>query len=212
MTQVRILIADDHEVVRSGLRALLAARSGWAVVGEAVDGDDAVGKAVDLKPDVAILDYGLPFMSGAEATREIRARVPSVEVLIFTMRNDDELIREVFEVGARGYLLKSDAKEDLYAAVESVAEHRPFFTRSISRMLLDAYLASERVESDPLTSRERLVVQMIAEGKTNKETARELNLSVKTVETHRSNAMEKLGVSSLGELVRYAVRTKLVEP
>jgi DNA-binding NarL/FixJ family response regulator len=128
------------------------------------------------------------------------------------MRNDDELIREVFEVGARGYLLKSDAKEDLYAAVESVAEHRPFFTRNVSKMLLDTYLASERAECDPLTSRERLVVQMIAEGKTNKETARVLNLSVKTVETHRSNAMEKLGVSSTAGLVRYAVRTKLVEP
>lgn len=141
------------------------------MVGEAVDGEDAIRKAVHLKPDVAILDYGLPLVNGAEATREIRGRVPSVEVLIFTMRCDDELIREVFEVGARGYLLKSDAKEDLYAAVESVAEHRPFFfTGNVSRMLLESYLASELGGPDPLTSQERLVVQLIAEGKTNKET------------------------------------------
>ena len=209
---LRILIADDHEVVRSGLRSLLEARSGWNVAGEAEDGKDAVRKAIELKPDVAILDYGLPFVNGVDAAREIRARAPTVEILIFTMYENERLIREMLAVGVRGYLLKSDAKRDLYAAVESVAERRPFFTGSVSKVLLNSFLASERTQPDPLTSRERVIAQLIAEGKTNKEAARILSLSVKTIETHRANLMDKLGVSSTAELVRYAVRTKLIEP
>jgi DNA-binding NarL/FixJ family response regulator len=152
MTQVRVLVADNHEVARLGLRALLAARPGWEVVGEAADGHDAIRKAIELTPNVAILDCGLPIVGGLETARAIRARAPIVEVLILALHHNDGLIREVFEVGARGYLLKSDAKEDLYAAVESVAERRPFFTATVAKMLLESYLERDRQE-EPLTNK-----------------------------------------------------------
>jgi len=209
----RILIADDHEVVRSGLRAILEAHEGWNVVAEASDGKEAIAKAVEAKPDVAIIDYSLPTMNGVEATRQIRARVPSAEVLIFTMHDTDVLIGELLEAGARGYLLKSDAKQYLIAAVESLAGHRPFFTGRISEQLLDSFLAKHRDKSDtPLTPRERSVVQLIAEGRSNREMSEILNLSVKTIETHRAAAMRKLNVTSTAAIVRYAVRNRLVEP
>jgi DNA-binding NarL/FixJ family response regulator len=185
---------------------------GWKVVGEAADGMDAVREAVALQPDVAILDYGLPLINGVDSAREIRARAPGVEILLFTMHENEELIRAAFSTGVRGYLHKSNVKQDLYAAVQSVAEHRPFFTTSLANALLRSYLSTERAEADPLTRQERLVVQLIAESRTNKETAKLLNLAVKTVETHRATAMKKLGIASVAELVRYAVRTKLVEP
>jgi DNA-binding NarL/FixJ family response regulator len=209
---MRILIADDHDVVRSGLRSVLEARPGWKVIGEAQDGKDAIRKAIELKPNVAILDYGLPVANGVDATGEIRKRAPGVEILIFTMHENEALIRKTFAAGARGYLLKSDIKQDLYAAIESVAGRRPYFSASISKTLLNSYVSIPRAESDPLTRRERLVVQLIAEGKTNKQAARVLNMSVKTVETHRAAAIRKLGISSTAGLVRYAVRTKLIEP
>jgi DNA-binding NarL/FixJ family response regulator len=209
---MRILIADDHEVVRSGLRSVLEARSGWKVIGEAQDGKDAIRKAIELRPNVAILDYGLPVANGVDATGEIRKGAPGVEVLIFTMHENEALIRKTFAAGARGYLLKSDIKQDLYAAIESVAGHRPYFSTSISKTLLNSYVSQPRAESDPLTRRESLVVQLVGEGKTNKQAARVLNMSVKTVETHRAAAIRKLGISSTAGLVRYAVRTKLIEP
>jgi DNA-binding NarL/FixJ family response regulator len=151
LCMLRILIADDHEVVRSGLRLLLEARSGWTVVGEAENGKDAVQKAIELRPHVAILDYGLPLVNGIDATRELRALVPSVEILIFTMHESEALIRAIFAAGARGYLLKSHAKHDLCAAIETVAQRQPFFSGSISTTLLRSYLATERADSDPLT-------------------------------------------------------------
>jgi DNA-binding NarL/FixJ family response regulator len=209
----RILIADDHEVVRSGLRAILEAHEGWKVVAEASDGKEAISKAVETKPDVAIIDYSLPMMNGVEATRQIRARVPAAEVLIFTMHDTDVLIGELLEAGARGYLLKSDAKQYLIAAVESLAGHRPFFTGRISEQLLDSFLSKHRGKTDtPLSPRERIVVQLIAEGRSNREMSEILSLSVKTIETHRAAAMRKLNVTSTAAIVRYAIRNKLVEP
>jgi DNA-binding NarL/FixJ family response regulator len=209
----RILIADDHEVVRSGLRSILETHAGWQVVAEAGDGMDAVNKAVATKPDVVIVDYSLPLMNGVEATRQIRARVPTAEVLIFTMHDSDVLLGELLEAGARAYLLKSDAKQYLIAAIEALAEHKPFFTGKVSQKLLEAFLSvhSGRIDSS-LSARERMIVQMIAEGRTNKEIGAILNLSVKTIETHRATAMRKLNVTSTAALVRYAVRARLVEP
>jgi DNA-binding NarL/FixJ family response regulator len=209
----RILIADDHEVVRSGLRSILEARPGWLVVAEVADGKEAVGKAVDAKPDVAIIDYSLPIMNGIEATRQIRARVPTTEVLIFTMHDSDALLDEALQAGARAFLLKSEAQHYLLAAVESLSAHKPFFTGKLSEKLLDNFLAAQGRPAAPLLSpRERLVVQLIAEGHTNKDMSGILNLSVKTVETHRAAAMRKLSITSTAGLVRYAIRNKLVEP
>jgi DNA-binding NarL/FixJ family response regulator len=209
----RILIADDHDVVRTGLRAILEAHEGWEIVAEARDGKEAIGKAAEIKPDIAIVDYSLPMVNGVEVTRQIRARVPTVEVLIFTMHDSDVLMGELFEAGARGYLLKSDAKRFLIAAVESLAAHKPFFTGRVSEQLLETFLSVHHGKGDrPLTSRERLVVQLIAEGHSNKQMSDILNLSVKTIETHRAAAMRKLNLTSTAAMVRYAVRNKLVEP
>jgi DNA-binding NarL/FixJ family response regulator len=209
----RILIADDHEVVRSGLRATLEAHPGWEVVAEAKDGKEAVSQAVQNKPDVAIIDYSLPVMNGIEATRQIRARIPRTEVLIFTMHDSDAVISGVLEAGARAYLLKSDASQYLIAAVQSLAAHRPFFTGKLSEKLVENFLSTQGHSVQPVLSpRERLVVQLIAEGHTNKEMSGILNVSVKTIETQRAAAMHKLNLTSTAGLVRYAVRNKLVEP
>jgi DNA-binding NarL/FixJ family response regulator len=207
----RILIADDHEVVRSGLRSILEAQPRWDVVAEAADGKDAIRKAIELKPDVAVLDYSLPLVNGVEATSQIRARVPTVEVLIFTMHDNERMIYDLLKAGARGYLLKSDAKRFLLTAIESLASHRPFFTAKVSETLLESYLTKSITIESVLTSRERGVIQLIAEGHSNKQIAGILNISVKTVETHRAAAMRKLNLSSAAALVRYAVRNKIVE-
>jgi len=209
----RILIADDHEVVRSGLRAILEAHEGWEVVAEAEDGKDAVTKALGSKPDVAIIDYSLPVINGIEATRQIRARVPSAEILIFTMHDSDVLVGELLQAGARAYLLKSDARQYLVAAVESLVNHKPFFTGRVSEQLLKSYLTTSSLRGEgTLTPRERLVVQLISEGHSNKQIGTILNLSVKTIESHRATAMRKLNVTSTAAIVRYAIRNKIVEP
>jgi DNA-binding NarL/FixJ family response regulator len=207
----RIMIADDHEVVRSGLRSILEAQPRWEVVGEAADGKEAIRKAIELKPEVAVLDYALPLVNGVEATRQIRARVPSVEVLIFTMHDNEKLIYDLLKAGARGYLLKSDAKHSLLAAIESLAVHRPFFTAKVSETLLESYLTKAGTAENVLSSRERGVIQLIAEGNSNKQIANILNISVKTVETHRAAAMRKLNLTSAAALVRYAIRNKIIE-
>jgi DNA-binding NarL/FixJ family response regulator len=209
---LRIFIADDHEVVRLGLRRLLEARSGWKVVGEAANGGDAVRKAVELKPDVAIIEYDLPMVNGANATRAIRAYEPSTEVLIFTRQESDQLLRDIFMAGARGFLLKSDVKRALHMAVESVARHELFLTACVLERSLCMYLSEREFDPDPLTAHERVVVQLVAEGKCNKAIARILSIGIKTVESHRAKVMGKLGISSIAELVRYAVRVKLAEP
>jgi DNA-binding NarL/FixJ family response regulator len=208
----RILIADDHDVVRFGLRAILGAQPGWEVVAEAGDGRQAVELAAETQPDVAILDYQLPLLNGVNATREIRAFQPKTEILIFTMHENEALLRELLAAGARGYLLKSDARKFLIAAVESLSHHKPFFTGSVSETLLNAYLARGHVADGALTTRDRSVVQLIAEGYSNKQAAQILGVNLKTVESHRASAMRKVNVNSTATLVRYAIRNKLVEP
>jgi DNA-binding NarL/FixJ family response regulator len=209
---IRILIADDHEVVREGLRAILEAQLNWEVVAEAADGSEAIIKAIETKPDIAVLDYSLPLINGIEATRQIRASLPNTEVLIFTMHDSEVLVQEMLRAGARGYLLKSDAKRYLIGAIESLATHKPFFTPQVSEALLHSFLTRPSRAVSPLSNRERSVVQLIAEGHTNKQIAGVLNISLKTVESHRSAVMHKLDFHSSAALVRYAIRNKLVEP
>jgi DNA-binding NarL/FixJ family response regulator len=205
------LIADDHDVVRSGLRSILDARPNWEVVAEAADGKEAIVKAMETKPDVAVIDISLPIISGIEVTRQIRRRLRSTEVLIFTMHDSEMLVDELLTAGARGYLLKSDANLYLVRAINALAAHKPFFSDKVSDVLLQSVLKESRRPS-LLTPREREVVQLIAEGHTNKQIARILRLSLKTVEAHRSAIMHKLNLSSSAALVRYAIRNKFVEP
>jgi DNA-binding NarL/FixJ family response regulator len=211
----RILIADDHDVVRSGLRSILEAHRNWEVVAEASDGKEAIFKAIETKPDVAVLDYSLPLFNGVEATRQIRARLPKTEVLIFTMHDSmhdsEALIEDLLKAGAHGYLVKSDANRHLIAAIEALEIHIPFFTARVSEALLESFRTRTSQVGSTLTMRERGVVQLIAEGHTNKGTAEILNISPKTVESHRASAMRKLNLSSSADLVRYAIRNRLVE-
>jgi len=207
----RILIADDHDVVRSGLRSTLETHPNWEVVAEASDGKEAIFKAVEAKPDVAVLDYSLPLVNGVEATRQIRARLPRTEVLIFTMHDNEALTEQLLRAGARGYVLKSEANRYLIGAIESLARHKPFFAFHVSEALLRSYLTNSNKSGSTLTNRERNVVQLIAEGHTNRQIAGILNISVKTVETHRSAIMHKLDLHSSAALVRYAIRNRLVE-
>ncbi len=208
----RILIADDHDVVRSGLRSILEARPGWEIVAEAADGREAITKALETKPDVAVIDYSLPLVTGIEATRQILKREPLTEILIFTMHDEDVVIRSVLEAGARGYLLKADAKQYLVTAVESLGAHKPFFTARVSQTLLASFLDKSRRGSDHVLSpREEATIKLIAEGHSSKEIAEVLTISLKTVESHRASALRKLNLSSTADLVRYAIRNKLVE-
>jgi DNA-binding NarL/FixJ family response regulator len=204
-----ILVADDHEVVRSGLRALLSEREDWQVVAEAADGREAVAKAVATAPDIAIVDYSMPLLNGVEVTRQIRQRSRGTEVIIFTMHDCNSLIHDLLQAGALGYLLKSDARQLLLTAVDTIAAHKPFFTGMVAETLRQSFLTKGHVGS--LSPRESSVVQLIAEGHSNKRIARILNLGVKTVETHRAAAHHKLGISSAANLVRYAVRNRIIE-
>jgi len=215
---LRILIADDHELARKGIRSLLENRPGWDVCGEAKDGREAVERAADLKPDIVLLDIGMPNLNGLEAARQILSASPNIAILILTMHDSDQTIREVLRAGARGFLLKSDAGTDLMEAVEALQTQRTYFNNRVSQMVLDGYLDREVPDrrgsdtaNDVLTTREREVIQLLAEGKTSKEVAVTLNLSVKTAETHRTNLMRKLGLHSVADLTRYAVRNGIVQ-
>ena len=214
---LRILVADDHDVARRGIRSVLESRAGWEVCGEAKDGREAIALAATCKPDLILLDIGMPNLNGLEAARQILAASPDALILILTMHDSDQIVREVLRAGARGFLLKSDAGRDLIAAVEALQQQRTFFTTKVSQMVLNGFLnrenreLPEEEELDVLTSREREVIQLLAEGKTSKEVAATLNLSVKTAETHRTNLMRKLDLHSVADLTRYAVRNGIVQ-
>jgi DNA-binding NarL/FixJ family response regulator len=217
MNPLRILVADDHEIVRRGLVSLLKSHAGWDVCGEARDGREAVDKAKALRPDIIILDIGMPNLNGLEATRQMLHHNPQSKVLILTITDVDEVVRAVLDAGARGFVLKSDAARDLVVAVEALRSDKTFFTSRVAEMVLGGYLGRGEPTADgksslpALTPREREVVQLLAEGKSTKEVACHLDLSVKTAETHRSNIMRKLGLHSVSELVLYAVRNNIVQ-
>jgi len=211
---VRILLADDHMVVRRGLRALLETRPDFSVCAEAADGREAVELALQHTPDVVVLDISLPILNGVDATLQIRRSVPNTEILIFTMHDSENTIREVLYAGARGYLLKYEGDDQVIPAVEALSRHRTYFSSQVSETLLDTILQSSNAKdrASLLTSREREIVQRIAEGGSNAKIALALGISVRTVETHRSASMRKLKVHSTAELVRYAMRNKLIQP
>jgi DNA-binding NarL/FixJ family response regulator len=215
MKTARILIADDHELFRRGVAAELTQVVGWSVAAEAENGRDAVALTAELNPDVVILDLTMPELNGLEAARRIIAAAPSARILILTAHESEQLVREVLSAGAQGYVLKSDAGRTLVAAVHALLDGRPFFTSNVARMVLDGYLRSESPDTGALrtlSAREREIVQLLAEGSSNKDVARALKISTKTAETHRSNIMRKMGFGSLAELVRYAIRNQIIEP
>ncbi|MCX6936737.1 MAG: response regulator transcription factor [Verrucomicrobia bacterium] len=217
MKAIRILIADDHDVVREGIKSLLATRAEFRVCGEASNGREAVALARELKPHLAVLDFSMPELNGLEATRQIRAALPDTEVLILTMHDSETLAHEVLAAGARGLLLKTHAKSQIAAAVYALAQHEPFFPGSLSALALARFLHPNQpsdqraAPADRLTPREREVVQLIAEGRTSKDIALLLGLSVKTADAHRANVMRKLDLHSVSELVLYAVRNRMVQ-
>jgi DNA-binding NarL/FixJ family response regulator len=217
MKPLRILVADDHDLMRRGVKTLLQSHAGWEVCGEAKTGREAVAKAEELKPDIVILDIGMPDLNGVEAARRIRKTSSSSEILILSMHYSDQLIREIVDAGVRGYIVKSDSDRDLIIAVETLARHKPFFTPHATEVILGSFNSGGPVTEVPelirerLTSREREIVQLLAEGKSSKEVATSLGISVKTAETHRANVMRKLELHSVSELVRYAVRNQIIE-
>lgn len=212
MKRLRILLADDHEMVLKGLRATIAERFGWEVCGEARTGREAVAKARELHPDIVVMDFAMPDLNGLEATRQIRSEHPRTEVLILTMHESENLVREILAAGARGYLLKTDAGEILVQAIQALSEHKPYFTSQAAAVILQGYLKPEARENVKLTPREREIVQLIAEGKATKEVAEILGISIKTAETHRTNLMRKLKLHSATDLVRYAIRNQIIQP
>ncbi len=213
---MRILLADDHTLVRQGLRKILEARQDWEVVAEASDGRSAASLAIEHKPDVALLDIGMPLLNGIEATRQITRRAPQVKVLILSMHADEAYVTQALHAGARGYLLKDSADTDLVRALTAVIEGKSFFSPAVARVLLDDYVRSlaERGLSDRyqlLSEREREVFQLVAEGKANKDIAELLHLSTSTVDTHRAHIMEKLDLHSAAEIALYAVRKGIIQ-
>jgi two-component system response regulator NreC len=214
MKKLRILLADDHEVVREGVRRLIEKEAGWEICGEADDGRKAVALAVQLKPDVVVLDMAMPELNGLEAARQIKGALPKTEVLIFTGEVGEQLIHEVFAAGARSYILKSDIGGHLVAAIRALGDHKHYFTDRISEVVFARYFDGEsgagKDKTEDLTPREREIVQLLGEGKSNKATGAVLGISIKTVETHRATAMRKLRLDSFADLVRYAIRNKII--
>jgi DNA-binding NarL/FixJ family response regulator len=217
MDSLRILVADDHEIVRRGVVSLLKSQAGWEVCGEARDGREAVDKANLLRPDIVILDIGMPNLNGLEAARQMLHHDPMCKILVLTIEDGDELVRAVLDAGARGFVHKSDASRDLVAAVRALQSNKIFFTSRMAEVLLNGFLGCGRpvsegkVSSADLSGREREIVQLLAEGKSSKQIASHLALSVKTVDTHRGNIMRKLHLHSLSALVLFAVRNRMVQ-
>jgi DNA-binding NarL/FixJ family response regulator len=207
---LKILLADDHAVVRQGLRALLE-REGFQVVGEASDGLEATRLAQKMQPDVAVLDVSMPLLNGIDAAREISKISPASKMVLLTMHTEDHLVLESLRAGVRGYVLKTRAADELVQAIRAVARGEMYLTQSISRTVVEAFLSKDSLPESPLSDRERQVLQLVAEGKTNKEVASLLNISVKTAESHRSNIMDKLNIHDVAGLVRYAIRNGLIE-
>jgi DNA-binding NarL/FixJ family response regulator len=213
MNPYRILVADDHEVVRHGLRVLLEAQPGWSVCGEAADGNEAVAKANELKPDLAVLDVGMPGPNGLEVTRQIRESTPNTRVLILSLYESEQMAQEVLQVGARGYLLKSDASRYLAKAAEAVKNGKTFFTPKFDHLWQEAEgrgAGAAKPSLVSLTPREQEVVKLLGEGKSTREVAELLNMAVKTAETHRAHIMQKLDLHSITDVVMYAVRNNLI--
>ena len=212
MARLRIFLADDHELVRNGIRFILNTQPEWEVCGEAANGRDAVERVATTKPDIVIIDIGMPDLNGLEATRQIMKAHPAVKVLVLTVHESHQVVREVLNAGARGYILKSDASRDLIAAIQALQRNKTFFTSTVAELVLDSFLTGKPgIKQEVLTTREREVVQLVAEGKGTKEVAVALGLSVKTAETHRSNIMRKLDIHSVSELVLYAVRNHIIQ-
>jgi DNA-binding NarL/FixJ family response regulator len=217
MSRLHILIVDDHEVVRRGLRALIESQPGWEVCGEAATGREAVEKTRNLKPNVVVMDIAMPELNGLDATRQIVKAIPRTAVLILTVHESEQLVHEVLEAGVQGYVLKSDAGRDLVAAIEALSQHKVFFTSSVAKIMLEGYRKKgshdKPSEDSPsvLSLREREIIQLLAEGKSNNKVADMLNISARTVETHRAHIMGKLNLHSITELVHYAIRNNIIE-
>jgi two-component system, NarL family, response regulator NreC len=215
MDPIRVLIADDHQVMRRGVRAVVELMPGWEVCGEASTGREAVAMAERFKPEIVVMDVTMPDLNGLEATRQIKKNAPSTEVLMFTGLETEDLVRQVFEAGARSYILKTDGREQFEIALKALAEHKPYFTTKIGEILFARFLQGKsRTEEEPgqsrLTDREREIVQLLTEGGSNKEVADALGISVKTVETHRAAVMKKMKFKSFSDLVRYAIRNNII--
>ena len=215
MCEARILIADDHDIVRKGLRALVQEEPSWQVVADVQDGRSAVAKTQELKPDIAILDIAMPSLNGLDATKQIMKVNPDTKVLILTMHDSELLIQNVLNAGARGYLMKTDAGRDLVVAIRALLLGQTYFTQRVAQIVLDTFTGKKTTTTEgdiqSLTAKEREVVQLLAEGKSSKEAADVLNVSTKTLETHRSNVMRKLGCHSVTDVVRYAIRNHLAQ-
>jgi DNA-binding NarL/FixJ family response regulator len=216
MEEIRLLVADDHEVIRTGIRNLLETQPGWQVVAEVSNGREALEKARDLKPDVAVLDITMPVLNGLEAAKQMLKEDMNSRILVLTVHESDVLIQDVLNAGAKGCVLKSDAARDLVTAVEAICHNKPFFTAKVTQIVTTASSDSKKIDkthlgpNHRLTPRQREVIQLLAEGKSNKEVAAALGVSVKTAETHRANIMQRLEYHSISELVRYALRNDII--
>jgi DNA-binding NarL/FixJ family response regulator len=215
MGSLRILVADDHDLMRRGIKTVIESRKGWEICGEALTGTQAVAKAQELKPDVAILDISMPELNGIEAARRIRKASEKTEILMLSMHYSDQIIRDVTNAGIRGYVVKSDSGRDLSMALENLATHKPFYSRRVSDIIANSPREDTGSDSKKprtrVTSRENEIIQLLSEGKSSKEVASQLDISVKTVETHRANIMRKLELHTVTELVRYAIRNQIIE-
>ena len=215
MEKIRILLADDHTILRSGIRSLLETEPGLSVIGEAEDGRVAVSMACKLKPDLVIMDIAMPLLNGVEATRHIKIQCPDVKVLVLSMHDNEDYIRQALEAGAMGYILKDAATQELISAIRSVYRGEAVLSPAVTRLVIEDYLrwggTRPQEESDSLSPREREVLQLIAEGYTNKQIAEILSISIKTVQAHRNNLMQKLDLHDRGELIKYAIQKKIIE-